>query len=428
MKEQIPIAYIVSRFPKLTETFVLYEREALRRLGFRVWVMPLQVTRESVSHPEARQSGTEVLDAPWCSLRTAAINLKWLARHPLRYLGTALRAAAGTLGSLKFFAGAVVFFPKAVVFADQAQRLGIAHIHAHFASHPALVAWVAHQLCGVSYSFTAHGTDLHADQRMLRQKARDAAFAVTISTYNRRFIAERCGEDTAGRFEVIRCGVDRAVFTPRVSPETNDRLQIICIAAFRAVKGHRHLIDACARLLARGVAFDCRLVGYGPLQGAIERQIQRMGLQAHVRLTGPQSRPDVVRLLGVSDVCVLTSVQVRSGSREGIPVALMEAMACELPVVASRISGIPELVEDGVSGILVPPGDPDAIAAALEHLATRPERRAHMGAKAREQIQEFYDLTQNSRVLAQRIQAACDRCGPRCAIPHPIHVPAAPGT
>ena len=410
MNEPATIAYIVSRFPKLTETFVLYEIAELQRLGLEVLILPLQVTRERIVHPEAARMGTAVRAVPWMSIRTLAINLKWLLRHPVRYIGTWLRAVTGTLGSAKFLAGAILFFPKAVVFADMAQRLRIAHIHAHFASHPAMVAWMVHRLCGISYSFTAHGTDLHADQHMLRRKAREAAFAVTISDYNFRFIAAQCGDDVARRFQVIRCGVDLAVFSAsRAAAIPGDRLRILCIAAFREVKGHRHLIDACARLRDRGVAFDCRLVGYGHLQRALECQIRDLGLEDLVRIAGPMPRPEVARLLGESDVVALTSVQVRSGSREGIPVALMEAMACGLPVVASRLSGIPELVEDGVTGCLVPPGDPDAIATAMERLAANPALREQLGRDARRQIEKSYDLSRNAQVLAQRIQAVCGR-------------------
>lgn len=403
--ERPVVAYIMSRFPKLTETFVLYEMLELRRLHFRVAVLPLRLERESAAHPEVQEMDDDLFPAPLLSLRTLGINLKWLVRHPVRYLGTALRAAAGTVGSLNFFAGTVFYFPKAVVFADTAQRLGVAHVHAHFASHPAMAAWMMHQLCGVSYSFTAHGTDLHVNQQMLREKVRDAAFAVTISDYNVRFIAECCGEEVAQKFEVIRCGADLSVFKPQGKPPAPGRpLEILCIASFRTVKGHRVLLKACAQLRDRGVPFRCRLIGYGPCQKEILQQIAECGLTNLVIVEGAQPRPEVVRMLGEADVLVLASIQTRDGSREGIPVALMEGMACGLPVVASRISGIPELVEEGVSGLLFTPGAATEAADALERLAGDPELRDRMGRAARIRVEVSFDLVKNAHILAERIQ------------------------
>jgi len=406
MSRPITIAYLMSRFPTLTETFVLYEMLELRRLNFRVVVMPLRFERKNKAHPEAQQTDGDLFPASLLSWRTWGINLKWMLIHPVRYFCTFLRAAAGTLGSLKFFSGSILYFPKAVVFADTALRLGVSHIHAHFASHPGMTAWAMHQLCGVSYSFTAHGTDLHVTQHMLREKARDAAFAVTISDYNIQFVARRCGAETAEKFEVIRCGTDLSIFAPSNEPKpAGDPLEILYIAAFKPVKGHSVLISACALLKERGVAFRCRLIGYGPAERAILQQIQALRLTEHIFLEGAKTRPEVVQSLGKADLLVLTSVQTRRGSREGIPVALMEGMACGLPVVASRISGIPELVEEGVSGLLFTPGDAVEAADALEQLANDPERRTRMGCAARERVEQSYDLVKNAHTLAERIRA-----------------------
>ncbi len=403
-EENRPTAYLVSRFPKLTETFVLYEMLELRRQGFQTVVFPLRLERTNTTHPEIEQLTKDVFPAPLLSWRTGWINLKWIIYHPGRYLRTLLRAAVGTVGSLKFFCGAWLYFPKAVVFADTAQRLGIRHVHAHFASHPAMAAWVMHQLCGISYSFTAHGTDLHVDQHMLREKTESAAFAVTVSEYNRRFIAERCGEETAQKFDLIRCGTDLGLFQPPQRPKENiGPVEILCIAAFREVKGHRVLIEACAALKTRGVSFRCRLIGTGPAEADVRRQIQALGLTGDVLIEGSKSRPKILESLNAADIIVLASIQTRRGSREGIPVALMEGMACGLPVVASRISGIPELVEESVSGLLFTPGDARDAADALERLAKNPALREQMGHSARKRVGKSFDLVKNAHQLAERM-------------------------
>ena len=403
---QPKVAILVSRFPKLTETFVLYEAMELEKLGLEVAIFPLQRIREKVQHFEARENGITICDFGWLDIKVIAANLRWIFTRPVRYFGTWLRAIHGNRGSRKFMAGAMVFFPKAVAMAERARSMGIRHIHAHFASHPALAAWIIHQLTGLSYSFTAHGTDLHVHQDMLSEKARDAAFAVTISRYNRDFIAGCCGETTAEKFKVIHCGVDTSLFRPRFfSSDPVLPLRILCVASFREVKGHRYLLDACVELAREKVAFHCRLVGDGEQEFILREQIKDLNLESLVTMEGPQPRDQIIRILGESDVLVLTSIQTASGSREGIPVSIMEGMACGLPVVASRLSGIPELVEDGVSGLLVTPGDPISIAAALRALADDPELRNRMGRAGRKAVENQFNLSDNAAVLAGEIRA-----------------------
>jgi len=406
------IAYVMSRFPKLTETFVLYEMLELRRAGFETVILPLRLERENATHPEVQEVAANIFPAPLLSWQTVWVNLKWLFCHPVRTLGTFFSGVAGTLGNVNALAGAVLYFPKAVVFADTVRRLNVSHVHAHFATHSTMAAWAMHRLCGVSYSFTAHGSDIHVSQPMLRQKTRDAAFAVTVCDFNKRFVADRCGEETAQKFEIIRCGVDPAVFRPRETPGSKQTpFQFLCIASYGEGKGHDVLIDACARLHERGVNFRCRLVGYGPMEKAIKRQIHDCGLTEQVLVEGPQPRPSVIQMLGESDAVVLASIQTRRGRREGVPVALMEGMACGLPVAASRLAGIPELVEEGTSGLLFTPGNAEEAADALEKLVCDPELCVRMGCAARRRIEESFNLVKNAQLLAERIGELQEQAG-----------------
>lgn len=394
------VAYIMSRFPKLTETFVLYEILALERLGIHVDIYPLLRGREAVRHPDADRLAPRVRHQRLLSLAIVGANLACLARHPVTYLRTALECLAGTCGSLRFLAGALAFFPKAVWFAREMQRTGVRHVHAHFAHHPALAALVVHRLSGIPFSFTAHGSDLHTDQRMLDRKIGAAAFALTISDYNRAFIRERCGEAAAARVSVVRCGVDVDAFSPRPPAARSGPFLVLCIAALREVKGHRHLIEACRRLKERGVAFDCHLIGDGPLRGDLEERVAAADLGAHVALHGALARGDVLDWLARADVLVAPSIMDARGRREGIPVACMEAMASGLPVVASRISGIPELVEDGRTGLLFPPGDADALANVLAGLSRDEPLRRRLGGAGRAKVLAEYSLRTNAARLA----------------------------
>lgn len=393
------VAYLVSRFPKLTETFVLYEMIALEELGVEVALYPLLRARQQVSHPEAARWTRRARFHPFLSIQILRAQLHFLRRDPRRY-GALLQEVLGrTWGSANFFLGALAYFPKAVRIAYEMEREGMTHVHAHFCSHPALVAFIIHGLTGIPYSFTAHGSDLHVERRMLDAKIERSAFAVTISAYNMRLMVDECGEAARDKIRVVHCGVDVDVFTPRTIMRRDGPFRILCVASLEEVKGHCHLIDACALLRARGINFVCDLVGDGPQRRKLERQIARLRLGEVVRMSGGRPRPEILQLLGEADAVVLASQLTKDGKREGIPVALMEAMAAGLPVVASAISGIPELVEDERTGYLVPPRDPLALADALQRLAADPEQRRVMGEAGRRKVVREFDLRRNAGEL-----------------------------
>jgi glycosyltransferase involved in cell wall biosynthesis len=395
------VAYIMSRFPKLTETFILYEILAVEALGTPVEVFPLLRARQPVAHPEAARLVARAHYLPFLSWGILRAQLHYLVRRPLATARMLVEVLAGTAGSLNFFVGALGVLPKSMRFAYEMERLGVTHVHAHFATHPTVAALIVHRLTGIPYSFTAHGSDLHVRRRMLDRKVAAAAFAVTISEYNKNVIAAECGEEVREKVHVVHCGVDPEVFLPRAAAPAAGPLGILCVASFEAVKGHRFLLDACAILRERGVSFECHLVGDGPLRGEVEAQIARANLAPLVHLHGPLPRQEVARALGQASVFVLPCVPTRGGKREGIPIVLMEAMASGLPVVTSRLSGIPELVEHGVSGFLVEPGDTAGIATALAELAGDPAQGAALGQAGVAVVRRDFDLRRNAATLAR---------------------------
>jgi glycosyltransferase involved in cell wall biosynthesis len=410
----------MSRFPKITETFVLYEMAALQRMGARVEVFPLLRQPPGRRHPEAAAFEGRAHFMPLLSPRVVLANIKRFLRMPRRYVGTWGHVLRGTWGSANFFAGALAYYPKCVVFAERMERLEVDHIHAHFANHPALAALIVHRLTGIPFSFTAHGSDLHVDRRMLPDKVAEAAFVVTVSDYNRELIAEECEDAVGGRVVVIHCGADPAVFADASRPtDAQDRreggsFRIVCVASLEEVKGHRFLMSACKLLVDGGVDVRCDLAGDGPLRAEVERMIAACGIEGRVHIHGAVPQAEVRRLLAEADVAVLLSHPTPSGKREGIPVALMEAMLSGLPVVASGLSGIPELVEDGRTGFLVVPGDPWSVADKLERLALDPELRHRMGAAGRRKVVSEFDLSTGARLLLDQIQlhAATSRPSP----------------
>ena len=422
------VAYIVSRFPKITETFILYEILAMEKQGIQVEIYPLLRARNTATHPEGAsmlqklverartQKDNPVVMHPeavplvdranyqsflsWPILRA---HLSYLRRKPRAYLGTLWTLLRANFGSMNYFIGALGIFPKSLYFAELMEAAGITHVHAHFANHPAAAAFIVHSLTGIPYSFTAHGADLQVDQHMLCEKTAAADTVITISRYNKEFIVDKCGEQVRDKVAVIYCGVDTSVFQPRSITEFHESgpLDILCIGTMYEVKGHMYLLEACRLLQERGIAFECNLIGNGPFQEVLKEQVTQSGLAEKIHFRGQQTRAQIADWLQRADVLSVPSIPTTSGRREGIPVVLMEAMSSGVPVVASDISGIPELVENEVSGLLVPPRDPKAIADAMERLYDDPTLRQRLGQAGRGKVVREFDLYTNAASLSR---------------------------
>src|SRR5688572_17010117 len=229
----------MSRFPKLTETFVFYEILALEAQGITVEIYPLLREHQPVAHPEVELWLGRARFQPFVSLSMLRAHAHFIRRNPATYGRVLWEILRHTWGSLNFFLGALGIFPKTVYFAYEMQARGISHVHAHFANHPAVAALIVHRLTGIPFSFTAHGSDLHVDRRMLAVKVAASAFAVTISAYNKKVMVDECGEQAREKIKIVRCGVDPAVFVPP-APRSPDRpFDIICVASCEEIKGHR---------------------------------------------------------------------------------------------------------------------------------------------------------------------------------------------
>jgi colanic acid/amylovoran biosynthesis glycosyltransferase len=317
------------------------------------------------------------------------------------------------LGSANFFLGALGIFPKSVYFARVVKNRGIGHVHAHYATHPALAAYIVSALTGVGFSFTAHAHDIFVDTHMLAEKLEKARFVVAISRFNKAYLLRHAPSVAAEKIKVVHCGVDLASHDSCSEPEPErdagneaDRaMTAVCVASLQPYKGIKYLVRACAQVVRRVPSFRCVVVGEGVDRPELEALIADLGLQTKVRLAGGMPQHEVAKLLRQADLFVLPSIVARSGQMEGIPVALMEAMASRRPVVATRLSGIPELVEDGVNGLLVPSEDEAALAEAITQLASDPELRRRMGERGRETITAQFELRGNVERLRALFEA-----------------------
>lgn len=389
------VLYVVSHFPSLTETFVVNEWLALSR-RFRMEMVALRHSGEEAVHPESRRALTHVSFLGLPGARVLAAHVAWLARRPRRYLAV-LAAVVGAAPRLppRQVAKHLLVFLQAPALARDALRGRVAHVHAHFANHPATAAWIVHRLSGIPFSFSAHANDLFVTPALIEAKLADARFAVAISDYNR---SRMLDHSPGARVELVHCGVDLER-TPRRGTDGVDRDLVLCVAGLSPKKGHAHLVDALPLLAERRPGVVLELAGAGPERERILERARRLGVEDRVRLLGALSSDEVRARLAVAGAFALPSVRLASGRMEGIPVALMEAMAAGVPVVATRLSAIPELVQDGVTGLLVEPGDAQALAAALESLLCDDALAAALSARARELVESSFSLMRETRRL-----------------------------
>lgn len=393
------LGYILSRYPLLSETFILREMQELERQGHELVVFPLITVSKGLRHQRVKELRARIWPSGWLPLTSL---IYWARRAPMVLVATWWQTLWYNRSDRRLLAGALAYWPKAFVIAQRMEAAGIEHVHAHYATYPTYVAWMVKKLTGIPYSFTVHAHDLYCHRAMLRTKVAEAQRVITISEYNRRRLHAHAGSQPgAPPISVIRCGVTVATYAAGVKRRGDgEGLRVVHVGSLQTYKGQTHLVAACGILCRRGVKLDCRIIGGGKLHRSLQRQIEREHLEPWVRLEGPKTEGEVQGWLRWADVFVLPSVvDEHSGQMEGIPVALMEAMAAGLAVVASKLSGIPELVQAG-EGLLVTPGRADELATALLELRD-PGKRRRLGAAAQEHVRREYDLEANVAALSR---------------------------
>ncbi len=285
---------------------------------------------------------------------------------------------------------------QAIIVGQLAVERGISHLHAHFATSATSVARLAARLAGVTYSFTAHAKDIYGPEvrhEDLRSKLADASAGVTVSDYNLAHLRRTYGP-AADRVTRVYNGLPLDEF-PYSSPDTRSPL-ILFVGRLVEKKGLTDLIDACAILTEARRPFLCRIVGEGPLEGQLHAQIDRLGLSSNVILLGPRPRREVVRHLQQAAVLAAPCVVSPDGDRDGLPTVLIEAMAAGTPCVATRVTGIPEIVRDESTGLLVDEHNPRALAVALERLLSDAQLRVRLATAGRALIECSFDTRRNA--------------------------------
>jgi glycosyltransferase involved in cell wall biosynthesis len=291
-------------------------------------------------------------------------------------------------------------FGEALVLVDELDRIGAGHLHAHFAHAPAAVAHLAHLLSGITFSFTAHAKDLYTTPiGYIAERSATATFVVTCTGANHVYLDETVGADP-GKLTVCRHGVNLSRFSTIERRPVPGRL--LSVGRLVPKKGFDVLVRACRILADRGVAFDCRIVGNGPQRDELHGLIDSLGLTDKVTICPGRPQPELVGEYSQAEIFVLSPSVMGDGDRDGIPNVILEAMAVGIPVVATTISGIPEVIEHGRTGCLVPPANAAALADTLERLLANPQDRGDLGGAARSFAREHFDLATSVRPLADR--------------------------
>lgn len=389
------LAVLVKRFPKLSETFILNELLGLEADGFAIDIFHLYPASDTVSHPEtARLNARNVLLEPagWRQCLDIA------RRRPFASLSAFRRLVFHERR------GAPEAWRRAVTLAGTADRVDL--FYAHFIDLPASIAEAASRLSGKPFAISAHAKDIYLTRpRSLQRKLEAAEVTTTCTAHNKAYLKAQA---PAAAIAGIHHGVDPARLARPAELKPRERPLLLAIGRLRPKKGFDLLVEACTRLKAEGIAFDCEIIGYGPAQDELRTLIASRGLGDTVRLLGKTPHDEVVARLHQATIFVMPSRILADGDRDGVPNVVLEAMAASLPVVASNVSGLPEAVIDGETGLLVPSDDAGALTAAIISLLSNPARAAGMGKAGARRIAEFFTVERSAGAVARRLRAVAE--------------------
>ena len=385
------VAYILKRYPRYSETFVVTEILAHEEAGANIEIFALRPPSDSHFQDAIGRVRAPVTYIPFERVRTDDF---WAT---LRQASDSLPRLWQVLSEIADEDARTVY--QAVIVAQLAAERGISHLHAHFATSATSVARLAARLADVTYSFTAHAKDIYGPEVRdddLERKLVDASAVVTVSDYNLSHLRRTFGA-AADRVTRVYNGLPLDEF-PYSSPDVRPPL-ILCVGRLIEKKGLADLIDACAILDHSGRSFSCHIIGEGPLEGSLREQIDRLRLNARVLLLGPRPRIEVVRHLRQASAFAAPCVVSSDGDRDGLPTVLIEAMAVGTPCVATAVTGIPELVSDELTGLIVDEHHPYALAVALDRLLTDPGLRVRLATAGRAHIERSFDARGNAQQI-----------------------------
>lgn len=393
---------VLKGYPRISETFISNEIRLLEEQGLTVHIFSMRRPRESFTHKSVEAIRARVTYLPsefWTSLhRFLWPNLRTLLSHPAGYAKSFRLACKRFLHNRNFMTFKHFFQGGYLV--HHARDLNLAHLHAHFAHSPTSVAMFASEICGVPFSFTAHAKDIYtSDATQLSEKIDKARFVVTCTKYNKAFLENL----VQGRHEVhcVYHGIDLELFFAHAVTRTPEPpYTFLTIARIVEKKGIPDILEALALLARKDFPFRYVLIGSGDEKDAVKARVRELGLEGHVEMPGTMAHEQVLERFQTADCFVLGCRIAKSGDRDGIPNVLAESMALGVPVIGTRVSGIPELVEHEQTGLLVDATRPEEMAAALKRIVTDQALRAKIIPAARRKVTEVFD---NQKLIVELV-------------------------
>lgn len=398
---QSKIAYLMSQFPETHETFILRELNAMKDKGAIFEILSLKPCKDKVIHPEA----VELMKKTVYGRALSSWLIIHSIRHPFRTVSALLYVIKSYYKTPNELIKALYVFLECSYFARVIEKEKINHIHSHWATMPTTAAMILSKMTGVSFSFTAHAWDIFLNANGLAKKIERSRFAVTCSSYNKRFLDENFIKGRVSKIYLNYHGIDLDKMTRReLRATTPNKLKILAIGRLVETKGFEDLLKACRILKDKGIEFECDIIGEGPLSGSLKSQVSSLKLEERVKFLGIKTQNEIKKLYSEATMLVQPSVVAKNGDRDGIPNVILEAMALGVPVVSTRISGIPEVVIDGETGILVPERDAHALAGAIERLGRDGGLREKFGINARRMVEEKFSTEKNIAQLIKIFQ------------------------
>lgn len=397
------VAYFINCFPNLIETMIYREVEALRGLGYEIHTFSIRRPDRALIPADAQ--GLAAITSyilPVAIPRLIARQLRAIRRYPLRYWQTLFAVMRGTHVRFRDRLRTLCHFVEAVTVLPEIERLQIDHLHAHWAVGATTVAMVVSRFLGIPFTFTAHAYDIWREQLLLPEKLRAAARTITCTGCNRQHLIDAYAGDPA-KIRVVYHGLDLERFRPRPR-SANPEPVILSVGRLVEQKGYDRLLRACAALMLEGERFECRIVGEGPLRAQLEALARELRLDGRVRFLGKMFHDDLIGEYASADLFAMLCMPASDDDRDGIPNTLIEGMAMQLPVVSTRFSGIPELVVDGETGLLVDIADHEGAVAALRALLRDAVLRQRLGAAGRRRVRDAFTIEASTAALDETFQ------------------------
>jgi len=405
MNKRKKVLYVTSSLPALTLTFIYREIYGLRQKGFEVETTSMnRPALESVSaEAQGLLESTHYLDQVSLLRKISAV-FGVIIRRPralLRCAGIYFRARP--MQNARDYVRLAYHLMEACYLYGRYRERGIEHLHAHFVNGPSSIAMFLSILLGKPYSFTMHASLIWLDPVALYNKLETCKFCASISEYNRDYVISEYGSRFFDKIEIVRCGIDlnKLVSIERKDASDETPFTIVGVGQLTKRKGFHVLVEACGILKNQGLEFRCLIVGEGTQRADLEALIAHYDLEGMVMLEGAQPQEKIPEYLGQADIFALPCVIADDGWRDGIPVALMEAMAYEIPVVSTNILGLPELIDSGENGLLVESGDAQALAYSIKSLMNSEELRRSLGEQGIEKIEADFNVERSVEKLAE---------------------------